>query len=158
MICSCPVAPAPLGISPTILFPEPFVTHTPHSYGGFTDVYKCEYRGREVAVKVLKVRSNADSRKITHVSYCRRSVLLHALVYSQWPIQRFCKEAVVWKFLQHPDVLPLLGVLKDWLQFKFAMVSEWQENGNINGLVKACRRANRLRLVSFPRTPVIHHS
>lgn len=35
-------------------------------------------------------------------------------------------------------------------RFKFAMVSEWMPNGNINQFVEAHRDANRFELVSFP--------
>jgi len=53
----------------------------------------------------------------------------------------------VWKSLDHQNVLPLLGVLKDRSQFTFAMVSEWMSNGTINKFVRAQRDANRFKLV-----------
>ena len=52
--------------------------------------------------------------------------------------------------LKHPNVVPLLGVAKDRSQLKFAMVSEWMPNGNINQFVKARPDANRFKLVGFP--------
>ena len=54
----------------------------------------------------------------------------------------------MWRFLRHPNVLPLIGALmsEDW----FAMVSEWMSNGNINQFVKAHPKVNRLRLVRPP--------
>ena len=33
---------------------------------------------------------------------------------------------------------------------RFAMVSEWMANGNINQFVEACRDANRFELVNPP--------
>ena len=39
----------------------------PHS-GGFGDVWKCEYRGREVAVKILRVPHHKGSQDVTGVS------------------------------------------------------------------------------------------
>jgi serine/threonine protein kinase len=62
-------------------------------------------------------------------------------------IQRFCKEAVGWKTLRHPNVLPLLGVTMT--ETRFVMVSEWMVNGNINQFVKANINADRLGLVRF---------
>ena len=53
----------------------------------------------------------------------------------------------MWRSLQHPNVLPLVGATITETQF--AMVSEWMVNGNINDFVKAHPDANRLRLVSF---------
>jgi hypothetical protein len=54
---------------------------------------------------------------------------------------------VTWKALDHPNVLPLLGVAMSDNQF--AMVSEWMVNGNINEYVKARRDVNRFELVGF---------
>ena len=59
-------------------------------------------------------------------------------------MQRFCKEVVMWKTLQHPNVLPLLGVM---VGTQLAMVSEWMMNGNINEFVRAHPDVNRLELV-----------
>ena len=57
---------------------------------------------------------------------------------------------MTWKVLDHPNVVPLLGALKDGSHLKFAMVSEWMANGSINQFVKAHRDANRFKLVGFP--------
>ena len=67
----------------------------------------------------------------------------------QWePVQAFCKEFVTWKTLCHPNVLPLLGVMMT--ENRFAMVSEWMTNGNINQFLRAHSDANRFELVSPP--------
>jgi hypothetical protein len=63
-------------------------------------------------------------------------------------MQKFCKEFVPWKALRHPNVLSLLGVIMT--ETKFAMVSEWMSNGNINQFVTAHQDANRFKLVSSP--------
>ena len=63
-------------------------------------------------------------------------------------LQRFCKEVVMWKFLQHPNVLPLIGVSMSKTQF--AMVSRWMANGTVDEYVKAHSRVDRLRLVGPP--------
>lgn len=74
-----------------------------------------------------------------------------------YPVQRFCKEAVGWKGLRHPNVLPLLGVTTTANQF--VMVSEWMVKGNINEFVKADANADRLGLVclSFKVFIFSHH-
>ena len=53
----------------------------------------------------------------------------------------------MWKTLQHPNVLPLIGVTMTKTQF--AMISEWMVNGNINDFAKAHPDVDRLGLVSF---------
>ena len=59
--------------------------------------------------------------------------------------QRFCREGVAWKHLQHPNILPLLGVSLN--EHRFALVSEWMENGNINKFIEEDRHINRSELV-----------
>ena len=54
---------------------------------------------------------------------------------------------MTWKTLQHPNVLPLMGVTMS--EGQFAMVSEWMVGGNINEYVEANPDANRLKLVRF---------
>ena len=63
----------------------------------------------------------------------------------------------MWKGLRHPNVLPLLGVTMT--KNRFAMVSEWMENGSIYGFVKTHPDADRLKLVclSFEVLVIIHH-
>ena len=61
----------------------------------------------------------------------------------------------MWKTLQHPNVLPLVGVTMS--NAHFAMISEWMTNGNIIEFVKANSDANRLKLVGFsPRNSFPH--
>ena len=38
-------------------------------HGGFGDVWKREYQGQQVAIKVLKMYSSNDLRKVTRVSH-----------------------------------------------------------------------------------------
>jgi serine/threonine protein kinase len=57
----------------------------------------------------------------------------------------------MWKALDHPNVLPLLGVIMSETQF--TMVSKWMPNGNINEFVKKCPDVNRFELVSFQSRP-----
>jgi serine/threonine protein kinase len=66
-------------------------------------------------------------------------------------LQRFCREGVAWKHLRHPNILPLLGVTISGT--RFAMVSKWMENGNINEFVEKNRHANRIELVRRPSIP-----
>ena len=59
----------------------------------------------------------------------------------------------VWGALDHPNVLPLLGVTMT--EARFVMVSRWMENGNINEFVEANPDADRLQLVCFSRSLLI---
>jgi serine/threonine protein kinase len=61
---------------------------------------------------------------------------------------------MTWKFLHHPNLLPLLGVTMS--SKHFAMVSDWMFNGSINEFIKANRDANRFELVGAPSRPLPH--
>ncbi|KAF9785320.1 kinase-like domain-containing protein [Thelephora terrestris] len=96
----------------------------PEYSGGYADVYKRQHCGKEIAVKVIRTCSKSDLRKV---------------------FAMFCKEFVTWKTLQHPHVLPLIGVNTSGAHF--VMVSEWMNNGNINEFVKENPDKNRLKLL-----------
>ena len=61
---------------------------------------------------------------------------------------------MTWKTLNHPNVLPLLGVKME--DHQFIMVSEWMENGDINEFIKAHEDVNRFELVGF--VPAVFHA
>ena len=63
-------------------------------------------------------------------------------------LQRFCREGVVWKHLRHSNVLPMLGVTVS--EHRFAMISEWMENGDINEFIRKGKHVNRTKLVRRP--------
>ena len=115
-------------------------------YGGFANVLQGMYEGRQVAIKVVRVYLTDDLDMIRSVS-----VLLYTIA-SIWrgESQRFCREGVAWRYLRHPNILPLLGVTLN--EHRFAMVSEWMENGNINGFIRKDRHVNRAELVRWHLT------
>ena len=52
---------------------------------------------------------------------------------------------MAWKHLQHPNILPLLGVTLN--EYRFALVSEWMENGNVVEFIRRDPHANRAEFV-----------
>ena len=60
--------------------------------------------------------------------------------------QEFCREAVTWRHLRHPNILPFLGA--DLEQHRLAIISEWMDHGNINEYLKERKEVNRVQLVS----------
>lgn len=76
--------------------------------------------------------------------------LLSVLTNRLRSTQRLCKEVITWKWLRHPNILPLLGVVT---VNRFRMVSEWMPNGNINEFVKDRPNANLQQLVCFSFCP-----
>ncbi|KAJ7828876.1 kinase-like domain-containing protein, partial [Mycena leptocephala] len=91
----------------------------PINAGGFANIYHGTYVNTdmeqvEVALKVLRIfhdQSDNDRRK---------------------DLQKFAKEALIWHYLRHPNIVPLLGV--DGTTFPgltMAMVSPWMQQGNV---------------------------
>ena len=54
----------------------------------------------------------------------------------------------MWKYLIHPNIVPLLGVTIDPLQF----ISDWVSDEDLTGYVTSHPDADRLGLVRVPRT------
>ena len=66
--------------------------------------------------------------------------------------QIFCQEAVMWKRLDHPNILPLLGITFT----PFQLISNWMSGGDLPDYIKKNTGADRLELVRVPpTTPII---
>jgi len=116
---------------------------------GFADLRSGRYRGRTVAIKILRVTARDDFVRIRKV---RTNVGSRNMV-STVLLQRFCKEVVLWSTLSHQNILKLVGVQDDARRRQFSIVSEWMLNGNIMDFIEN-NHANRLELVravTFPR-------
>ncbi|PVF94367.1 kinase-like protein [Serendipita vermifera] len=76
--------------------------------GGYADVYQTSWKGWNVAVKVIM--------PVNHLKAMRRKI---------------CREATIWLGLRHPNILPLLGFVKDEDFEPFGgFVSPWCKYGN----------------------------
>lgn len=98
----------------------------PLRIGGLADVYKGTYQTRLVAIKKLRVLERSKAK-------------LHS---------KICREALIWRQLHHPHVLPLCGL--DCKTFtSTCMVSPWIELGTMESFLKTSlyqpkRDGNRL--------------
>jgi hypothetical protein len=84
-----------------------------------------------VAVKCLHVTD--DVRRVS-TSAGRPS--LRCLVYSLHTTQSFATEAIVWRHVSHPNVVPFIGVVFGWSDFPLALVSEWMSNATVRGYLQ----------------------
>ena len=109
-------------------------------------MWKGEHCGQDVAVKVIRMPSCAELQSLQRVGGICCAILPCVYALTE-PLQRFCKEVVMWKSLRHPNVLPLIGVTMT--EIHFSMVSEWMINGNIKEFTKAHPDEDRLELVGF---------
>ncbi|KAJ7353599.1 kinase-like domain-containing protein [Mycena albidolilacea] len=84
--------------------------------GGFGDIYRASYGDQRVALKRMRyfIRGS-DLRRIR---------------------LKFCREALVWKDLHHPHILPFLGIDRDTFPSSLCMVSPWMEHGTVTNYLK----------------------
>ncbi|KAG6861957.1 hypothetical protein C0995_009141 [Termitomyces sp. Mi166 len=100
----------------------------PVTGGGFSEVYKGEYCGIPVCVKVVKVYQTSNCSALHKAFYC---------------------EAVLWGQLSHPNILPFYGIhsLGDNRK-RISLVSPWMHNGNVRNFLKVKPNINRNTLMS----------
>ena len=126
--------------------------------GGFADVRRGKYMGYLVAVKTLRVAETDDFTKIRKVRIRNILSAPREAVPTTLP-QQFCKEAILWGTVSHPNVLKLVGVQGDMARGQFVAVSEWMAHGNIIDFIRN-NPANRLELVcdsTIPATSFTKH-
>ena len=108
---------------------------------------------RLVCLKVLRIYLHPHEHKrqevlkvcCTRISFCGSiSDNTHSTT------QAFCKEALVWKYLNHPNILPLLGVNTELFSPGFCLVSSWMVNADIITYLHKNPEHNRLKAVRKP--------
>jgi serine/threonine protein kinase len=102
----------------------------PLRLGAFSDFYRGSFRGQAVALRRLRL-SEDDRERLLKVRLPLTQSSTRPLTPSY--AQTFCKEALLWRHLHHPNVVPVLGVDKDTFASTgfVAAVSPWMERGNI---------------------------
>ncbi|KAK1227559.1 hypothetical protein PQX77_009469 [Marasmius sp. AFHP31] len=94
----------------------------PIAAGGFGDVWKGVIGDSDeqvVCLKVVKVYQTSD---------------IEAL------FKDYLGEAIVWRQLEHPNLLPFLGIYHLENEHHFCLVSPWMEKGNLIQYLKATRK------------------
>ncbi|KAJ6466800.1 kinase-like domain-containing protein [Mycena sanguinolenta] len=81
--------------------------------GSFGDIWKGLVRGQSVCVKVMRVFEDSDIEDA---------------------LKEFGREALIWRQLCHPNVLPFFGVY--YLDDRPCLVSPWMEDGHIMKFLK----------------------
>lgn len=99
------------------------------------------FEERPVAVKTLVVTYEVGGPqrlyKVCCLVYrCRRD-------HSYQDFQLLAREVVAWKWLRHENILPFVGVTRE-----YAIVSDFMENGNVMKFIAKYPRHNRFHLVS----------
>jgi serine/threonine protein kinase len=113
----------------------------------FQDIWKGDSNGRVVGLKALRVFTEAvnDSEKVLKVGISFFSFSIHNKLNPQ---KSFSQEAVVWRQLRHPNVLPFYGISEDAFEVpRLCLVSPWMNNGNIMSYLEAQPDHDRLTSV-----------
>ncbi|KAK6981052.1 kinase domain-containing protein [Favolaschia claudopus] len=76
--------------------------------GAFGDIWRGIVRGQSVSIKVVRLFRDAEVRAA---------------------IQEFGREALIWRQLSHPNLLPFFGLY--YLETRICLVSPWMSNGHI---------------------------
>ncbi|KAJ7926315.1 kinase-like domain-containing protein, partial [Mycena leptocephala] len=76
--------------------------------GGFGDIWRGLVRGQGVCVKIMRIFEESDIQAV---------------------LKEFSREALIWRQLCHPNVLPFFGLY--YLGTRLCLVSPWMENGHI---------------------------
>jgi serine/threonine protein kinase len=113
--------------------------------GGFGDVWKGRFGDHLIALKVLKVYVKSDIKELLKV--LSSSGIWESVIINKYS-QQFSSEAVIWRQLLHPNILPFYGVYHLPNQGpRVCLVSPWMENGNIRQFLKQYPDIDRTRLV-----------
>ncbi|KAF5351554.1 hypothetical protein D9758_007247 [Tetrapyrgos nigripes] len=117
------------------LYPKMFALHGiqtlgeyPVASGGFGEIFRGDFGGQAACLKVIKIYRDSDIRKLLNF---------------------FLQEAILWRQLDHPNVVPFLGLyfLGDDNR-RLCLLSPWMENGNVVQYLEAHagRSINRVTL------------
>ncbi|KAJ7443481.1 kinase-like domain-containing protein [Mycena galericulata] len=90
--------------------------------GGFGDIFRACYGTQTVALKRMRYFTRGDELRRIRLKLCR--------------------EALVWKDLHHPNILPFLGIDRDSFPSELCMVSPWMEHGIVLDYLKVHQHAN----------------
>ncbi|KAG6916552.1 hypothetical protein DXG01_006378 [Tephrocybe rancida] len=80
----------------------------PVAAGGFADIYKGDFQGHTVCMKVVRIYQTTDVEMF---------------------MKQVSKEVILWGQLSHPNILPIYGLYR--FQSKICIVSPWMEKGDI---------------------------
>ncbi|KAK6966797.1 kinase domain-containing protein [Favolaschia claudopus] len=82
--------------------------------GGYGDIWKGLVRGQSVCVKMLRIFQESEIAMA---------------------VKEFGAEALIWRQLCHPNVLPFFGLY--YIEKRLCLISPWMENGHIMEFLRA---------------------
>ncbi|KAJ7218646.1 kinase-like domain-containing protein [Mycena pura] len=117
------------GLHPRILWIPDLQLTDQVGGGGFADIWRSDFHNETVCVKVMRVFNAVDIETLS---------------------KAFRNEAIIWRQLSHPNLLPFLGAFYQEMntQRRLCLVSPWMISGDIHNYLKSNPAGlNRLTLV-----------
>ncbi|KAG7100175.1 hypothetical protein E1B28_001954 [Marasmius oreades] len=107
------------------------------SLGGYSDIYRGISGGRSICLKVLRINVQ-DGQRCEDDPRRRDDQAFRA----------FYKEALLWTQLDHPNLLPFLGVNITKFSGRFCLVSPWRVNGEITNFLRENPKHDQLTVIT----------
>jgi serine/threonine protein kinase len=99
-------------------------------HGGAAEIYQAELDGKLVALKLYRgYVERMDGRRV-NLSGTDTPANFRSVGF------QVCREALLWKQLRHPNILPLLGIDAGLFSPRLCLVSPWSRHGNIAQYMK----------------------
>ena len=108
------------------------------------DVHRGSLNGSKVRVKRLCASLDGSGRNFTKVRHPHHRFS----PFADTNPQDFYEEAIAWKRLEHPNIVPLLGI--NITRPTPQLISDWILGGNLTEYIVNNPGADRLGLVSAP--------
>ena len=120
-----------------------FWTPRPAGHGGYSYIFKGQWKKQEIALKQLKpcMRDPSKALKV------RFSPPYPRLPKPNRRPQRFYRETQIWRNQSHKNVLPFLGVFSDPSSGCMFMISPWRSNGHLSEFLDSHPDVDRPALV-----------
>lgn len=64
-------------------------------------------------------------------------------------VQEFSQEVLVWSQLEHPNVLPFLGINMDLFPGRHCLVSPWCNHGSVINYLLLHPEVDKMQIVSY---------
>lgn len=117
---------------PDSLFLKGVTTKYEHErVGGFSNIYRGRYQGRNIALKRLRCFYSMTEPQVDELNKVSALPDGTASRFIQTPPQAFTREALVWRQLRHPNIVPFLGIDNGNFNGSTCMVMPWLDSGNI---------------------------
>jgi serine/threonine protein kinase len=101
--------------------------------GGFADVYRGNHIGVPVAVKRLRRSDEAESHRVQlNIARLKERLLISSP-------QRLCREALIWRQLQHPYILPFIGIDDNSFSTSghVSIITPWMKRGTLHRFMRS---------------------